>query len=111
MIGPCAKQTVTATIVALDGTYYIGTNHTFNPQKICPRIGMPTGVGYHLCKDVCQQPSHAEINALRLAGDAANGATLYLEGHTYACASCIDECEKYGIVEIVIGRAPKNESI
>lgn len=104
--GPCAKQTVTATVVASDGTHYVGTNHQRNPVASCPRAGMPTGTGYELCRNVCQQSGHAEVNALRLAGKAAKGATLYVEGHTYACAPCSADASAAGIVSIEFGPPP-----
>lgn len=98
--GPCAKQTVTATVIAKDGTRYISTNYTMNPQQSCPRAEMPTGVGYHLCKVVCAQPAHAEVNALRIAGDSARGAHMIIEGHTYACEHCARAAADAGVARI-----------
>jgi deoxycytidylate deaminase len=106
MTGPCAKQTVRATIVTPEGRRFAGTNHVANPQETCPRADMPTGVGYELCKSVCQQGSHAEVNAIAEAGEHAQGATLYLEGHTYACEPCKAAAAEAGIIEIVIGGPP-----
>ena len=101
----CAKQTVTATIV--NGPLrFVGTNHANNPQSICPRAEMPTGIGYKLCKSICQQENHAEVNAILAAGEHSRGATLYLEGHTYACEPCKLACHFAGIKEIVIGGPP-----
>jgi deoxycytidylate deaminase len=105
-IGPCVKQAVTATIVSPTGERFIGTNHCLNAQTVCPRAGMATGVGYELCRDVCQQPAHAEVNAVAVAGDAARGGTLYLEGHTYACEPCKRCAADAGISEIIIGAPP-----
>ncbi|MEM5371319.1 hypothetical protein V4C53_35540 [Paraburkholderia azotifigens] len=104
--GPCVKQTVTATVVTPSGDRYSATNHCMNPQTECPRAGMPTGVGYDLCVSVCQQTAHAEMNAVRFAGDAARGATLYLQGHTYACDSCRAAAREAGIAWLVIGTPP-----
>ncbi|CAE6839498.1 hypothetical protein [Paraburkholderia nemoris] len=104
--GPCVKQTVIATVIALDGERFVATNHCMNPQTSCPRAGMRTGAGYELCKSVCQQPAHAEVNAVAFAGEAAQGATLYLEGHTYACESCKSAARAAGVLEIVIGAPP-----
>ncbi len=105
--GPCAKQTVVATIVAADGTRYSSSNYTMRPQAACPRAGMATGEGYELCKSVCEQPGHAETNAIRLAGPNARGGTLYLEGHTYACGPCALAAVEAGILGIKIGSPPK----
>lgn len=102
MSGPCAKQTVTATIVATDGSRFVGTNYCEAPQAVCPRADMPSGVGYELCTSVCRQPAHAEVNAIAAAGEKARGATLYLHGHTYACGPCTKACNDAGIAEIII---------
>jgi deoxycytidylate deaminase len=109
MRGPCVKQRVIATIISRDGLTYVGENDCASPQQTCPRGDMPTGVGYHLCKEVCHQGAHAEVNAIAAAGEAAWGATLYLEGHTYACLPCTDKCDAAGILEIVIGAPPDGE--
>lgn len=101
-VGPCAKQVVTATLVAKNGMRFEATNHCDNPQQTCPREGMLTGEGYELCKTVCGQGAHAEINAISLAARHAKGATLHLKGHTYACGSCLSAAEKAGVLEIKI---------
>lgn len=106
MNGPCVKQTVTAAVVAPDGRRWVATNHCERPQTVCPRAELPTGVGYELCRSVCQQPGHAEVNALALAGLGALGATLYLEGHFYACDSCKTAAQNAGISNIIVGPAP-----
>lgn len=108
--GPCAKQTVTATIITKDGECFSGTNACENPQKECPRdvLGMKSGEGYHLCKEVCNQTAHAEVNAIKLAGEKANGSVLYLEGHSYACDNCKGHAESAGISEIKISAPPLN---
>lgn len=106
MIGPCTKQTVTATIVTPEGERFVGTNFVRNAQPVCPRADMPTGVGYELCRTVCDQSGHAEPNAIAAAGEKARGATLYLEGHTYACEPCKAACAEAGVREIVIGAPP-----
>ena len=107
MNGPCAKQVVTATIVTPSGKRYIGNNYCLKPQTECPRKDMPSGQGYHLCKEVCFQPRHAEANALLAAGEEARGAYLFLEGHTYACDSCQRLALDAGVRSIIIGAPPK----
>ena len=102
----CAKQTVTATVIAPDGHRFVGTNFALNPQPTCPRAEMPTGVGYELCRSICQQDAHAEVNAIAAAGEAAAGAILYLEGHTYACEPCKAAAREAGVAEIIIGGPP-----
>jgi deoxycytidylate deaminase len=102
----CAKQTVTATIITADGQRFVGTNFARNPQDACPRADMPSGVGYHMCAEICQQPAHAEVNAIRHAGDLARGAILYLEGHSYACPDCQQACDHAGIRQIIVSPPP-----
>lgn len=108
--GPCAKQTVTATIVLPGGSRFVGTNHCYNAQQKCPRAGMPTGMGYELCRDICQQPGHAEVQALMCAALAGytqlDGGVCFIEGHTYACASCIEALRIAGVEDIAFGPPP-----
>jgi len=103
----CQKQIVRATIRTPQGRYYIATNNTLvHAPEGCPRAGMPTGDGYDLCRDVCQQRGHAEVNVLRLAGKKAKGSTLYVEGHTYLCDECKEAAQRAGVAEIVLGPPP-----
>ncbi len=109
--GPCAKQVVTATIVTPSGRRFIGTNHCLNAQSKCPRRDMPTGMGYELCRDICQQPGHAEIQALMNATMTQpnlhlHGSVLYLEGHTYVCESCLQALGAAGVLVIIFGAPP-----
>ena len=109
--GPCAKQTVTATIVTPSGRRFVGTNACNNAQPRCPRAGMPTGHGYELCRDICQQPAHAEVGALAAAAKAEPdlhlfGSTLYLEGHTYVCDPCLRAIGAAGVIAVCIGAPP-----
>lgn len=104
--GKCAKQVVKATIVTLSGEVFTGENWVLNEQPSCPRGDLPSGVGYELCGSICQQPAHAEVDALLKAGVKAVGATLYLEGHTYVCPECQAACDEMGIAKVIIGAAP-----
>lgn len=101
----CARQVVTATLIAADGRRFIGRNDCENPQQVCPRGDMPTGVGYELCASICRQGAHAEVAAIRIAGDAARDAVIYLQGHTYACGACLDAARCVG-ARIEIGAPP-----
>ncbi len=101
---PCLKAQVTATLVALDGSVFVGTNGIGRVVDACPRLGMPSFVGYAPCKEVCQQESHAEVSAIRLAGDKAEGATLYLEGHHAPCPDCLAAANAAGVARILICR-------
>lgn len=104
-LGKCAKQETIA-IIENNGQYWIGTNWCNNAQKKCPRKGMPTGEGYELCKNLCKQNSHAEVDACIKAGELAMGGTLYLLGHTYCCDNCKNVMTEYGIENVIIGTLP-----
>jgi len=97
----CAKLTTIA-IITKGNQFWIGTNWCANPQKTCPRKGLKTGEGYELCKDVCQQANHAEVDACMNAEDNARGATLYLIGHYYCCDNCKKIMKQFGIKNVVI---------
>ena len=98
--GKCAKQTVLAVLFTPDGDQFISSNYCLNPQASCPRTG---GEGYEKCKTICQQPGHAEANAIRMAGDRANGGTCLVFGHRQVCDSCRTLCEERGIGFKVLG--------
>ena len=70
--------------------------HATNPQHDCKREGYPTGKGYELCEG-CQPKNHAEFRAADFLKENPRGAILYLFGHTYACKSCEEVCERLGI--------------
>lgn len=112
--GPCAKQTVVATLIDPRGEVFEGTNWCLNAQKVCPRdaAGYKSGEGYHLCKEVCRQVGHAEENAIYAARNSGkarlSGARLYVSGHTYACGNCKDTARRYGVEIIITGS--RNES-
>jgi pyrimidine deaminase RibD-like protein len=108
MIGPCAKTTVTCEIVATDGQRFVGTNYCNNAQAVCPRA---VGEGYEKCTSICDQVGHAEVVAVALAGDNAEGATAYLSGHTYACQPCQEALFGAGVAFLSVGpNKTKDES-
>jgi deoxycytidylate deaminase len=100
-MGPCAKQEVTA-IISKGDKVYIGSNWCKSPQKECPRKNLPTGKGYELCKSVCGQENHAEINACLMAGSKAKGGIMFLIGHYYCCTECLEVIKQHGIKKVYI---------
>ena len=93
---PCLKRRVIA-VVAKDNRCWTGENSCSRKVARCPRKDMPTGEGWNLCREVCGQENHAEINALRKAGKNARGAVMYLVGHTYICDDCRKAAEAAGV--------------
>ena len=104
--GSCAKAIIRCTIIAEDGSHFVGENWCANPQEICPR---QLGEGYQKCKSICEQEGHAEEVAVGLAGDKAYGSRVYLEGHTYACMNCQHALFNAGVKSFSIGSPPKKE--
>lgn len=114
--GPCAKQVVTAILIAANGERFVGTNYCENPQEVCPRNlrNYARGEGYHLCKEICKQVGHAEEVAIAEAGAKANGGVIYVEGHdevysdtgTGACHNCVLLARNAG-ASIVVGPPPE----
>ena len=105
MFGRCAKQTVIA-IIENHGRYWVGTNWCENAQLVCPRGNMKTGEGYELCRSICGQVRHAEVDACYKAGEWADGGILYLIGHDYCCDECKTVMEAFGIRRLIIGELP-----
>jgi hypothetical protein len=102
----CIKRQTRATLITPHGKRFVATNDCGNPQKTCPRGDMPTGVGYELCFQICQQRHHAEAGAIAAAGPEASGSKVYLEGHDYICSWCQELADRAG-AKIIIGPPPK----
>lgn len=86
----CRKRQVIAVLMTKAGNVFIGGNRITSPQSECPRHlrGLKNGKGWELCKEICGQIAHAEVDALNQAGDKARGGHLYLIGHHIACDDC-----------------------
>lgn len=99
-MGPCAKTVVTCTLTLDDGQVFIGRNDCHNPQPVCPRL---PGEGYEKCRSVCDQPGHAELQALAAASTALTrnekqiAGLAVLRGHTYFCQTCQHALFRAGI--------------
>lgn len=99
----CAKREVFCVIVRKDPLYrgqlntVWGTNWCQKPRHKCPR---EEGEDYTKCKTVCNQPAHAEINALERAkaqwGNVSGSMALVI-GHHRVCSDCIQALESAGI--------------
>ena len=70
--------------------------------SVVVRDGKIVGEGYHRAAG----ESHAEVNALRKAGDAAKGATLYTNlepcAHQGRTPPCVDAIREAGIARVVV---------
>ena len=81
----CAKKQVLCIIVSPTGERFVGENSCRNPKAECPR---QPGEDYTKCITICEQEGHAETIALDKAGPHAQGATVYLVGHSHYCRNC-----------------------
>ena len=107
VIKPCLKQSVKAAILTLNGELIFGSNKIANDVKACPRVeqGSKTGEGYELCKSICNQGAHAEVNAIEKAlklNKTIADSTLYLFNHYYCCDSCVNSMKDVGISKAII---------
>jgi len=96
--GPCAKQEVTA-IILMGSDIILGSNWCGNSQQECPRRGLPTGEGYELCKSICKQENHAEVDACKKI-NKIKGGIMFIIGHYYCCDECKRVMDKCGIKKV-----------
>jgi len=95
----CVKQRVVCRIETESGEVVTGENWCRNPQQTCPRAGFPSGEGYHLCREICDQVGHAEqVAVMNLRGRMPVRAVI--EGHTYVCDDCEKALTEAGVQEI-----------
>ena len=104
---PCLKQSVIALIITQDNKEIFGSNHINTFVDVCPRVekGCKTGEGYELCKSICLQNFHAEVDAIETAKKNnidLKSASLYLYNHTYCCDNCISKMKESGISKCVV---------
>jgi deoxycytidylate deaminase len=104
----CRKQP-TAAVVVIKGRIVGKGSNAGKLVDVCPRVvaNCLTGTGYEFCKSVCEQVGHAEVVAIKDAlsrGEDLRGASLYLDGHWWACKSCWDEILKAGISRVYVRR-------
>lgn len=102
----CTKQPTAAVIVKKGKILGKGVN-AGKKVEVCPRVlrNCPTGTGYEFCKDVCEQEGHAEVMAIRNAlsnHHDLKGASLYLDGHWWACQECWDNIIQSGISKVFL---------
>lgn len=98
MRGPCAKRRVVC-VIEQGAQHFRGENDCENPQPTCPRT---PGEGYEKCQTICQQGEHAEVKALKAAGDRAQDAIARIWGHYYICEPCGRALQAAGIHSITL---------
>ena len=103
----CAKQTVTAHIITAGDPACVvqGWNYCKTPRMSCPRGKMKTGEGYEMCREICQQENHAEVDAIlnaRTFGIDIVGGIMVIHGHTYCCDDCISTMRDAGLAGYIV---------
>lgn len=99
----CAKKIVICTITTQHSIVY-AQNDCNNPQAKCPRL---PGEDYTKCKTICDQPGHAEIQALdkaKMMGFDMTGSLAIISGISYVCKVCANALFAAGVQEIRIRR-------
>jgi deoxycytidylate deaminase len=92
----CAKVVVTAELHLPDGSVWIGSNRCYKPQDSCLRV---QGEGYDKCKSICEQPFHAEVDAMTTAeryGKTLDGGKMIVY-HKRVCDSCQEAMALCGV--------------
>jgi len=101
-MGRCVKRRVLA-VAFVDGEVLIGENGVENEQEVCPRKDMKTGEGWELCKSVCAQSGHAEIDLIKKADGNLKGANVVIFNHYWVCDSCRKALEEANVGEVIFG--------
>lgn len=99
----CLDKTVVAVLHTPEGVFF-GTNGIKHQPLICPRNQADDKVnqGYEKCKEVCGQPNHAELAAIRQwqqtgAGKYPRKAVINVYGTDKICDMCQGAIDMLGI--------------
>lgn len=94
----CSKKSIAAGTYC-DGVFIHAVNYCEYAGPTCPRLDLPTGVGYDLCK-----ARHAEANLADkfLAEGLRSDGVAWVFGHYYACEPCAVALQNIGVREIRI---------
>lgn len=103
---PCLKQEVFTVLVTKDGQEFFGSNEMKACISICPReeLNIPSGQGYHHCKETCHQDFHGEHQSCDRAEKAeadTNDSIMYIVGHHYCCDNCLNVMRNANVSKVV----------
>ena len=91
---PCRDRTIIA-VIEDSGKFFIGTNGMMYDVGMCQRneVNHKINQGYHLCKNVCVQPEHAEVAAInKWKAEAVNKDPIL---HVFGAKRVCDDCRRY----------------
>lgn len=104
----CYDKTIIAALHTPHGVF-LGTNGIKKQpaQHICPRKGQSINQGYDKCVEQCQQPSHAELAALRKYKARVHepdfeNSWMEVYGAKEVCYHCKTTLELVGIQRIIL---------
>jgi hypothetical protein len=102
----CAKQQVYCILLNNHNNICsFGSNYCNTPQKLCPRTGSESGIGYDLCKSICNQQYHAEIDDIHNINESSNPITMILINHHYCCDNCLNKLKEIGVRNFIFIRS------
>ena len=102
---PCRDRTIIA-VIEDSGKFFVGTNGMMYDVGMCQRneANHKINQGYHLCKNVCVQPEHAELAAInKWKAEAVNkDPILHVFGAKRVCDNCRRYAKQNGIRRIAV---------
>jgi len=98
----CAKKH-TATGTYVNGVFRYAVNHCDFEGKVCPRLELPSGTGYELCKS-----HHSEVRLAERIEEEGTGSdgVAWLVGHYWSCEPCASSLKRVGVRELRIMEFP-----
>lgn len=89
--------------IIFDEPFVYATNSCKHEGVSCPRINLPSGEGYDLCR-----AKHAEIALIDKVNNMTKGLdvwyvpVVWVYGHYYACEQCASALKSMGVEEVRI---------
>lgn len=92
----CAKKQIAAGTYS-NGIFHYAVNFCNHAGETCPRLDMPSGVGYELC-----DAQHAERNLVKdfKAKGLISDGIAWVYAHYWACEPCAAALKTIGVKEI-----------
>lgn len=97
----CQDKTIVA-VLRSNGRVFFGINGISETMTYCPRNVMEMGVnqGYSMCRNVCRQESHAEVDAIDTwlrNSKADDTAEISIYGTGKICDNCMALLQKFNV--------------
>lgn len=97
----CQDKTIVA-VLRSNGRVFFGINGISESMAYCPRNVMEMGVnqGYSMCRSICRQESHAEVDAIDTwlrNSTADDTAEISIYGTGKICDNCMALLQKFNV--------------